>query len=184
MRYYKTNKPEAIEASRKYLADVITVQRAGEAFAARYPGARPLFKTDVFGREFHGLLFEPVMTSPLWTRPLRASGGIQRPRTTLERGTTGEDRVRMIAALAEVNEAWNEHMPRERADRIPVWDALGTDWGSVMMGGFQSFEQDGFIYMRTAICSVDGVEILGSEYDSAKDRHQGNAGCEASRLAA
>jgi hypothetical protein len=59
-----------------------------------------------------------------------------------------------------------------KAEREPVWEALGTDWGSVLMGGFQSFEQDGCLYFASGMSAVEGwVEILGSEYDRAKAAH-------------
>lgn len=172
MRYFKCNDPKAIAAEIQYVADCEALQHAGHVFAARYPGATPVFKTDALGRDFHGLVFHPVMISPLWTRPMRSAGDVQRPRTTLERGVKGEERLRQIEVLAELNTVWHEHMPKVKADRQPLWDALGTDWGSVMMGGFQSFLQDEHLYMRTAAQQADSwVEILGSEYDRAKADH-------------
>jgi hypothetical protein len=173
MRTYKTNDPKVIAAARQYQADSEAVQQLGEAFAARYPNAKPLFYSDVAGRCFHGLKFTPALTDPLWTKPLPARGGIQTPRTAPAKGSKGVERRQQIEQLAELNNSYREHMPQFKADREALWEALGTDWGSVLFGGFQSFEQDGVFYFKTAIPEREGwVEILASEYDLALATHK------------
>jgi len=173
MRTYKTTDQKVIAANRQYEADCETLQQLGQAFAARYPNAKAVFITSVDGREFYGLRFTPAMTDPLWTKPLPARGGIQTPRTAPNRGSKGAERRQQIEQLAELNTRYREHRPEFKADRDPLWEALGTDWGSILMGGFQSFEQDGALYFKTAVTEREGwVEILGSEYDLALATHK------------
>lgn len=173
MRYYKTNDPTALAARKQYLADCDQLRAAANAFATRYPGAKPVFKHSAHGLHLYGLRFTPELKDPLWTKASAGTGMIQRPRTSPLKGSKGEERRRQIEQLAELNIAYREHFPQCEADQELVWKALGTDWGSVMFGGMKYFDHDGHLYMRTSAKLADYcVEILGSEYDLALAMHE------------
>lgn len=176
MSYYKVINPSVLKAHDQFMVESNAVQLAGEAFAKRFPNSKAVFHFDVHGRRFHGLVFEPAMNSPLWTKPMASSGNVQHPRLSPPKGVKGQERLDMLATMAQLSEEWVAHFPKEKADREPVWTSLGIDWGDVMMNGMQWFVHDGAFYCNTSIRPRDGwSEILGSEYDAASAARKAGA---------
>lgn len=168
MPTYKTTTPEAVQACKAFdeARDALLVR--GRAFAACYPGSKPVYAYDVHGANLHGVAFSPANDSPLWTRPQRDGGNVQRPRKEPAKGVKGDERREQIAALKVLNAEWEANFPGDKVDRLPVLAALGTDWGSVLLNGMRYFELEGVVYLNTTISPREGwQEILGSEYEAA-----------------
>jgi hypothetical protein len=168
MPTYKITTPEAVQACKAFDEARDALLARGRVFAARYPGSKPIYTYDVHGSSLHGVAFSPVNDSPLWTRPQRDGGDVQRPRKEPAKGIKGDERREQVAALKVLNAEWDAHFPAEKVDRLPVLAALGTDWGSVLLNGMRYFELEGAVYLNTTISLIDGwQEILGSEYEAA-----------------
>jgi hypothetical protein len=173
MPTYKITAPEAAQACKAYNEANDNLIAASRAFAARYPGSKPVYNANVHGVSLHGLAFSPANDSPLWTRPQRDGGLIQRPRTAPAKGVKGDERREQVAQLEVLNDEWKAHFPGAKVDREPVLEAMGTDWGSAMLSGIQYFELEGVVFVKTAIKPHESwQEILCSEYDAADAAHR------------
>lgn len=168
MPTYKITNPEAAQACRDYDKAYDLLQEAGVEFSKRFPGSEPLIRSGSTGATFFGIWFSPINQSPLWTRPQREAGNAQRPRTAPPKGVKGEERKAMVAELKLLNEEWSAHAPKLKADRCPVYEAMGTDWGSALLNGIQYFVVEDVVYLKTTITRREGwQEIFNSEYEEA-----------------
>lgn len=168
MPTYKIIDPKAAQACREYNKAYDLLQDAGYEFAKRFPGSKPLIKSGPNGASFFGIWFSPINESPLWTRPQREAGNAQRPRTAPPKGIKGEERKAMVAELKLLNEEWSANAPKLKADRNPVFEAMGTDWGSALLCGIQYFDLEDVVYLKTTITCREGwQEIFNSEYEQA-----------------
>lgn len=168
MPTYKITTPEAVQAVKAYEDERSKLTVLGRAFAERYPGSKPVYSNDVHGCQLHGIAFSSANDSPLWTRPQRDGGEVQRPRGAPAKGVKGDERREQVAALKVLNEEWEAAFPRTKVDRDPVLAAIGTDWGSALLNGIAYFELEGVVYLKTTIAKHDSwQEILGSEYAAA-----------------
>lgn len=169
MPTYKITNPEAAKACKAYNAAEEALREIGSGFAARYPGSKAVYAYDAHGIRLFGLAFTPANPSPLWTRPQRDGGEIQRPRTAPAKNVKGEERRQQVADLKALNEEWAAHYPKAaKVDREPVLTAMGTDWGSAMICGISYFEHEGVVYVKTSMQPREGwQEIFNSEYEEA-----------------
>lgn len=173
MPTYKIISPEAAQACREYSKAYDLIKEAGFEFAKRFPGSTPLISSGVSGASFFGVSFSPANESALWTRPQRDAGNAQRPRSVPPKGIKGDERRAMVAELKLLNEEWSAHAPKLKADRNPVFEVIGTDWGSALLCGIQYFELGDVVYLKTTIDRKESwQEILNSEYEQADAAHR------------
>lgn len=175
MPYYKTSEKEAVAAYAAYAEQNTGVVAEAKAFADRF-NATPVYRHDLFGRSFFGLKFSPALTSPLWTKP--GDGDTQRPRTALPRDisrtSTPEARKRLNAMLKALYAEYSENFPKGKASLEPLWESIGTDWGSLLLCGVGFFATDEAIYVSTPARLNDRVtEIIASEYNKAREVARG-----------
>ncbi|HBO3317857.1 TPA: hypothetical protein L4R52_002082 [Pseudomonas aeruginosa] len=170
MAYYKTNSPKVLQGWADYVAQADALQAEADAFAARYPGAKPLISTSVLsGRRFYGLAFDPPMPDTLWTKPNYKAGREQSPRRA-PAGVKGEERKRLAEELKVIRDDYNAHKPKIDAPLDPFLETLGLSGGALFFSRYkQFFGADGFIYIETnAQPSGELTEILGSEFAAAE----------------
>lgn len=168
-KYYKTTDPEVIAAWREYQRQVKATQDAGEAFASEF-GATALFRNTIHGYEFAGITFkgeEPFMGKALWTKPERSGAGRQHPLKRVPASLKEESQ--------KLKEMWDAKFPQQKAEREPLLNSVGLDWGNVIFGGgFEFFEIDGVAYFKTS-AQLEGAppvtEITGSEYEERHAAH-------------
>jgi hypothetical protein len=158
-RYYRFTSPEAMEASRQYTADCVLLQEQAELLGKEF-GGNPVFYSGVHGRGFAGLKFTPALDSPLWTKPEKKFGDVQRIRASVKAAMRPEHDL--------VKTRWEAFKPTARPDTAPLFKACGTDWGQLMFSGIGYTLRDDAVYMTTALDLTEhGQEITGGEYQAA-----------------
>jgi hypothetical protein len=171
IRYYVVDSAEVMAAWNAYAAAKLEVKAAGDAFAARYPGAKAVFSYSVDGMKFYGLRFEPPLTSPLWTKPQVMQGKIQRPRSSLPKGQNARgitDRAQAAIELGELLREWGNNSPKKEANTDALYRSLGADWGNFWMGGLSCSAHDGKLYIATHVeLKAPSMEITGGAYNAA-----------------
>lgn len=167
VHYYRANTPTTQAAWKSYSEQCDAIVAASQAFAALFPGAKPVYSGGASGRSFYGLSFDPVMPLDIWTKPTEKEGRTQSPRARLaSKGVS--DRTERMAELRRVQELYKDHRPKGRADLDPVLESLGTDWGILLLYGYRLIERDGTLYIATALTLGSPCEeITGSEFDAA-----------------
>lgn len=162
-RYYKTDKPEALAAQQAFIEQSEALGSSADAFAEKW-GGKALLSFSIHGIRFGGLKFSPAKTDALWTKPDARSSGEQRPRASLAKSTPEQRQ-----ALKALNTEWREGRPKIKADRDPVLQAAGTDWGALMFSGagLKHFVHDGNFFMMTGL-KLDLTEITASEFEAAE----------------
>lgn len=168
MAYYKTNDPSVLKAWKAYIDKCDELQIQGDEFAALFPGAKPLFSTDIFsGRRFYGLVFDPPAPQPLWTKPDPKCGNNQWPRNSLPAGFKGEERKALKAELDVLAERYKANKPKDTADLDPFLDAMGLGGGLLFFSKYKQVITDGWVYIETTAKPGPAMtEILGSEFEA------------------
>ncbi len=170
MAYYKTSDAGVLAAWKTYTEGCDRLQVSADAFAATFPGAKALIRTDWHsGRSFYGLSFNPRMPQPLWTKPNEKTGFSQFPRRSLPPGTKGEERKALNAELKKLNDDFKERRPKETSDMQPFLDSMGLGGGTLFFAGYKHIVTDDCIYVSTSAKPNDALtEILGSEFEAAE----------------
>ncbi|WP_141229021.1 hypothetical protein [Pseudomonas fragi] len=174
MAYYKTSDAGVLAAWRIYRADCDKLKVLANEFAATYPGAESLVRTDWHsGRSFYGLKFTPAMPQPLWTKPDDKTGQSQFPRRALPSGTKGEERKALNAELKKLREDYEQRRPKYKADMQPFLDSMGLGGGALFFAGYKHIVTDDCLYVRTSAKPSEVMtEILGSEFEAAEQANQ------------
>lgn len=164
MSFYKISTPEALAAWDAMQQAGAELRRQGAAFAKLF-GARPVFKNDVTSTSFRGIRFHGTtyVSESLWTQPTNNNGYCSWPKSKAPRGMSAEHKALM--------EIWNSNRPKTSVDVSAFYPAIGLDWGILFMTGFFMFRHADTIYIETGAkpkADVGAVEILGSEYNAAK----------------
>ena len=170
MAYYKTSDAGVLAAWKSYTDGCERLQVIADAFAATFPGAKALIRTDWHsGRSFYGLSFNPRMPQPLWTKPDEKTGFSQFPRRSLPPGTKGEERKALNAELKKLREDFDERTPKEKSDMQPFLSSIGLAGGALFFSGIKLFFLDEVLFVSTTAKPNDVMtEILGSEFDAAE----------------
>lgn len=170
MAYYKTRDAGVLAAWKTYREGCDRLQVLADEFAATFPGATALVRTDWHsGRSFYGLRFKPAMPQPLWTKPDEKTGYSQFPRRGLPPGTKGDERKALNAELKALNEDFNARKPKEKSDMQPFLEAMGLGGGALFFAGYKHIITDDCLYISTSAKPNDAmVEILGSEFEAAE----------------
>ncbi len=166
MGYYKIEKKTAIQAwddecrKRKQLNDI------ARTFAAKFR-AKPVFKTDATRHYFYAIAFPngiPTFSHPnLWTAATAANNYTTTPKRKSPAGLGKEHK--------ELWDLWDDGYPIDKVSREPLWTSLGLEWGMLFLCGISIFRLNDVIYFSTAAkpsMEFGAVEILGSEYDTAR----------------
>jgi hypothetical protein len=167
VRYYKSTDAALLEALTIHDDQVNVLLEEGKKFAEGFGGLAIYYNTLSEFRIADLVAFpmeSPIRVSPLWTRPDPKNNRAQRPRRTLQRATA-EEKLELI----ELREKWVKSHPTKVVSFAPVLKAMGTEWGDLLFHSFSYFQHDGLVYVGTSAPLNDGmVEILGSEFDTAK----------------
>lgn len=174
MAYYKTSDASVLAAWKVYREGCDKLQVLANEFAATYPGAESLVRTDWHsGRSFYGLKFKPAAPQPLWTKPDEKTGRSQFPRRSLPPGTKGEERKALNAELKKLREDYEARKPKEKADMQPFLESMGLGGGALFFAGYKHIVTDDCLYINTsAKPSAVMTEILGSEFEAAEQANQ------------
>lgn len=158
-RYYRFTSPEALTASRQYAAECIELQNQAKALGNEF-GGKPLFSTGLHGRGFAGLVFDPRLDSPHWTKPDKRNGNVQRLRSSVPAPLRAEH----VAMKAR----WEAAEPTAKPSTDALFKAFGTDWGVLLFTGIGYVLTDTAVYVVTSLdLSKHGQEITGGEYQAA-----------------
>jgi hypothetical protein len=167
VRYYRASTPETRAAWAEYAQQNVGIVAEAKAFAARFDGATPVYRSAGTSRGFYGLKFEPKMPTDIWTIPSESNGYTQAPRARIS-AKTSVGKAERVAELRRVQAIYAAHRPTSSTRIIPVFDALGTDWGTLLLCGYQLVERNGTIYLATAAeIGSPCEEIAGSAFDAA-----------------
>lgn len=163
-RYYRADTEAVRRAWSAYRTECEAVTSEARAFASLFDGATPVFASGAHGRRFHGLAFNPPMPTDVWTHPDNTAGNVQRPRSRIT-APASIGRADRVAAMREAA-ALYANAPSRRAVLDPVFDAIGTDWGTMLLCGYKIVERDGAIFIRTTTTlGAPCVEVTCSEYE-------------------
>ncbi len=112
---------------------------------------------------FAGIIFTPAKSRDLWRAPDRL--GLQLPRSAPLKGATAETK----AELKRLQAVWSE-FPAESLDDDAVCKALGFNNSlDFIWGGLTLFVHDGWLYASCGRAMPQLTEILGSEYEAARE---------------
>lgn len=170
MAYYKTSDAGVLAAWRVYREGCDRLKVSADEFAASYPGATALMRTDWHsGKSFYGLKFEPPMRQPLWTKPDPKAGFSQFPRQSLPPGFKGEERKVLKAELTKLQEDFKGRKPKDFSDMQPFLESIGLGGGALFFARYKHVITDDCLYINTSAKPSDVmIEILGSEFESAE----------------
>lgn len=166
--FFKTNKPEAVNAFNKFNADRAELRVHAEAFTNEYDATAVILggSTDVY---FGGIKFNNnlAVNREVWRKPDRKFGTSD----LRVKPTKKEFQVEFDAEVAKWQQLKIKHFPTgTRIKKCDFYTTLGFDWGELFFSSFACFEHGGFLYIDTSISHVakHSVEILGSEYAEAQ----------------
>ncbi|TDB28428.1 hypothetical protein ATCM_12620 [Stenotrophomonas sp. ATCM1_4] len=168
MSFYKTNAPAVLVAWEQESAQRVALQAAINAFSARFGGKGLMYADPA---RFAGIKFPTPAPRDLWRAPDR--NGLQWPRSAPLKGATADTK----AALKALNADWDQHVPRGSVDGNDVYEALGFSSSmDFLFEGLTLFVHEGFLYASTSKAMPALTEILGSEYEAARQAmRQGGA---------
>lgn len=164
-RYYKTDNPAvlAINAQIETAKQALLEQsrKVGEVF-----NARPIYCYSIESIGFGGLALYDYQTREdrdFWTKPNRENGRSV-PRTGKVKGK-GQEQADLLKKYGE--------MTPKKVDFLPLFEAMGVSWGNLLFSGYTMFFVDEVLYFGTSAPVGEVMtEIMGSEFDDAKIRHQ------------
>lgn len=161
-RYYKTDSPAAWAEWRAYCEARHQLVEAATACARQFGATSAKFLPSPL--RFAGLHFQDKPDPAHWTA--HDYNGCSRPRSRPCPSTTATR-----AAHAALREAWDATVPTIQASTDRVMAALGLPdpLAIVLYGGANLFERDGWLYIALAMPAPQLTEILGSEYERAKN---------------
>lgn len=163
MSYFKSK--EAVKAWDEYNGKSADLRESLIALKEEF-GGNLIFRQDVNRVSFGGLSFDGTLPehAHLWTKPVRRNGNIIRPRASIK----GADDK---ALLKELKVKYAELLPSDTSVSLePLYQSIGTSWGDIMFAGISWFKRGDYLYLKTtAKLGSDCVEIMGSEYELAKE---------------
>lgn len=164
MSYYKTNDPSALATIAAVNEAFAKLQDIAAAFKGEIGAKGYVISNGATSIQIDGFVFEPMKDTKIWTKPDKNTKA-QAPRQKAT-GLTPEEKVEHKALL----KLWKESYPRQRVDICPIYEAIGSDWGTCLINGIAYFSgSDGFFYASTsAQLGAHMVEIVESEYRSAR----------------
>lgn len=168
MSFYKTDAPAVLAAWEERRLQKVELQREIDTFAARFGGDGLMYSNPA---RFAGIKFRPAASRDMWRAPDR--NGLQWPRSAPLKGASAETK----AALKALNADWSQHVPVGRINDDDLYKALGFSSSmDFLFEGLALFVHGGFLYASTSKAMPAMTEILGSEYESARQAlRQGGA---------
>lgn len=164
--FYKTNKPEAVQALQNLNDQKIALIAATDAFCAEYD-AEPVIENSATGYRFVGFKFKnpSQVNFDVWTKPARNHHMISSLRVKPLKKEFRHEWEREDKKLKSLRE---KYLPEGgRVDKTAIYKSLGFDWGQLFFNRFGCFLHNGFIYIDSTL-KIEADEILGSEYEAAK----------------
>lgn len=163
--YYKTDNPAVlavnaqVETARQALLE--QSRKVGEEF-----NGRPIYSYSIESVGFGGLAlnnYQEREDRDFWTKPDREKG-LSVPRAGKVKGRSQEQ--------ADFLKKYSEMKPKT-VDFLPLFEAMGINWGNLFFSGYTMFFVDGTLYFGTSAPVGEVMtEILGSEFDTARLRYQ------------
>lgn len=162
-RYYKTDAFQALHAWRETAFARQELLRAGEACARAFGATAAKFLNNPL--RFAGLHFDTAPNPVHWTSPNYNGYRLLRSRPTPSNSTTRAEHARL-------RELWDQLAPTRGVSNDPLFSTLRLPDSvtAVFYGGVNVFERDGWLYVAAGVAVPRMVEILGSEYEAAKNR--------------
>jgi len=165
--FYKTNKPEAIQAHVQFFKDKSALHESAKNFAAEYDATDVVLnnRSQIF---FAGLQFKNAnkMNLHVWRKPSSHYYSISHLRV---RATKKEHKAEWEREKERYADLLKKHFPNgEKISLEPFFNSLGISAGSLIMSGFGWFVHDGWMYIDTSLKLDHLTEILGSEYLAAQ----------------
>ncbi|MDR6350866.1 hypothetical protein [Pantoea sp. SORGH_AS_0659] len=164
MGYWKFIKPEQLAAWDKLRSDEQLMRAEGFALAEKFQ-AKPVFTNDVGRSTFYGVKFDKgfYVAKDLWTKPTSNTGFASWPKARAPKGLSEEHKSLLVI--------WKENYPKTKVENDQFYTSIGLDWGMLFLTGITYFRFGDAIYVKTGAKpneDAQAVEILGSEFDSAK----------------
>lgn len=165
MAYWKFIKPEQLAAWDAKAQNEAKLREEGESLAAIF-GGKPVFKGDITRTYFHGVKFGSApfyVAKELWTVPKSDNGYSSWPKARPPKGM-GEQHK-------SLKKLWADNYPQTRVSTDDFLKSIGFDWGMLLLYGITYFRVGDAIFVKTGAKpneDAKAVEILGSEFDSAK----------------
>ena len=164
MGYWKFTNAEALAAWEKTRADEAQMRKEAAELTSLI-GGKPVFKSDITRSTFYGVNFDaaPYLAKELWTVPTGSTGYASWPKARPPKGLKEEH--------AAVKKLWSDNYPKTKVDNDELYEAIGLDWGMLVLCGLTLFRHGDAIYIQTSATPKDGfgaVEIVGSEFDKAR----------------
>ena len=165
--FFKTNKPEAVNAFNKFNADRIALRACADDFAQEYD-AKAVILADSDRVYFGGISFNnnSNVNREIWCKPDRKFS-ISHIRS---KPTKKEFQAEFDAELKKWKSLKEKHfLNGTEVKKGDFYKTLGFDWGDLFFSSFACFERNGFLYIDTSISKIaeHAEEILGSEYQAA-----------------
>ncbi|WMC11712.1 hypothetical protein PU634_04935 [Oceanimonas pelagia] len=161
-KYYKTSEPAVIAAYQKMMADAHDLRDRAQACCNEFD-AMPVIGQCAREYRYHGMRlngFDVREDRHLWTRPDPNYGGLSKVRSRL----TGHS-----AELKELRARVKQHWPEpDTVSKDGLYQALGTNWGNILLCGIAITEYNGTLYLATSATLTGCTEITGSEYQQAE----------------
>lgn len=163
--YFRSDDPAVIEAKAKDHERALKVQAAGEAFAARFPGAVPAYIPG-FAPLFAGVQFKGQPENPkFWSKPRKDF-----PCVVPKAHNVPPSQKAAFHALVQ---EWNDNLPKEYMEPAESHVLTKMGFHSSMLQGnaMQFFIYKDVSYVATTfpISPETGfVEILASDFDKAR----------------
>lgn len=164
MSFYKTNDPKALATIAAVNEEFGKLQDKAVDFANTIGAKAHITRHGCTEAYIGGYRFEPPKDSKHWTKPDRETKG-QKPRLKAT-GLTAEEK----AEHKDLLKFWKDNFPASRVDLRPIYEAIGSDWGSCLINGIAYFHgSDGYFYASTSAKVGEHMqEIFESEYQKAK----------------
>lgn len=166
MSYYKITNETAVQAFKAFDAAKANLIEQATKLADHF-GGKPIFSNRVeciscAGINFHN--FNQLENNHLWFKPKAANCFASSPKC-------GKPKAADREALEAIRAKYNAMMPEE-VSRIPLLEAIGTNWGDCFFAPLSLFLHDDVIYLDTRLSLIDATEIFGSEYEAVKSAYQ------------
>lgn len=171
MKYYKTNNANILLTHDEFNTKCTELRKQAIEWATLF-NAEPVYQNTAEHLLLYGIRlnnFDSRNDTQYWTNPSPDSK-CSRPRTRLKL-----NHQLFKDELAELTTKYFNMRPKiDKISREDFLKSMGTSWGNLLFSGFAYFPLNGCIYIATGANLTNCTEILGSEYELAKNKRNNN----------
>ncbi|QQK59677.1 hypothetical protein FJD32_009275 [Shewanella sp. LC6] len=165
MSYFKVSNQTAVQAFKDFNAAKAALIEQATVLANHF-GGEPIFSNrfeqiSFAGINFHN--FNQLENNHLWLKPKATNCFASEPKY-------GKPKAADREALEAIKATYNAMRP-EPVSREPLLASIGVSWGDCLFSRLHMFLHNDVIYLDTWLKPIDAIEILGSEYQAAKNEY-------------